>query len=326
MRAEDTGPDGMEQPQTVDQLIEMAIAMERHAAARFDALAGEMARAGHPELSDLFAELGDEERRHEAHILAWGAAPADAGKRAAREWRSPEAFSEGDREEAGGDHLMTPHRALALAVRNEERAFSLFSTIAAMANSAAVREHAETLATEELGHLVRLRVERRRAWRAQAERASRRTPEKSVLALRSLPALVARALEIEREAVGRMGEYSAALEAIGETRAATSLRAEAEEIGRHIITLEHRAGELDLPLPSPPPSDNAPPLEDEGGGFDGASPQAILTHALGDADAALTFYLAAADAGGSEEMVSLAQQMAEHALARLARVRALFDG
>ncbi len=63
-------------PNTGATLIAMAISMEREAAARYDKLAREMASSDNHELADLFDELGAEECRHEAHILAWGIAPA----------------------------------------------------------------------------------------------------------------------------------------------------------------------------------------------------------------------------------------------------------
>ena len=114
-------------------------------------------------MADSLGELSAEERRHEAHILAWGITFAILNNRSEIQWQSPEAMSDEECDEAGGAYLMTPHRALSLAVHNEERAFALFSNIASMADLAAVREHAEKLAKEELDHVVSLRVKRRRA-------------------------------------------------------------------------------------------------------------------------------------------------------------------
>jgi len=321
--AEPVGPEIRKASHSAEHLIALAVSMEREAAARYDDLANDMWRAGYHEMADLFTELSADERRHEAHILAWGISPATPGRRAGKNWCSPEAFTDEDRDEAGGDYLMTPHRALSLAVRNEERAFALFSTIAAMAKSAAVRTHAETLATEELGHLVRLRVERRRAWRAQAAGAARGAPGHGVLKVRTLAALITRALAIEREAVGRCAEFAAALDAAGDADGAALLRVEMDDIGRQIVDLEQHAADADISLPE---HEQAPAL---GAGedrlADPVSRRPILELVLRDADDALTFYLAAAEMGASEGMVQTAHGLAERTLHRLRRIKSQLD-
>ena len=54
-----------------------------------------------------------------------------------------------------------------MAVRNEERAFAFWSYVAAHAEVAEVRQAAETMAHEELGHVSILRRERRNAFHAE---------------------------------------------------------------------------------------------------------------------------------------------------------------
>ncbi|MBT4427349.1 MAG: ferritin family protein [Rhodospirillaceae bacterium] len=304
-------------PKSTATLLAMAISMEREAAARYDELAREMASSGNPELADLFDELGAEERRHEAHILAWGVTPADLSKQAEMKWRSPEAPSQEDSDAAGGVHLMTPHRALSLAVHNEERAFAFFSNIAALADTAEVRERAESLAKEELAHVVRLRVERRRAWRAQTERAVESAPKEGVLSLRSLPALVNRALSVEREAATRCAEFADTLEAGGDTKAAEELRKLALDISAVIAGLENRAGEN---AQTPGTGHTAQADLDV---LQNASPQGVLSLALADAEDALDFYLAVGDAGATQDMMETAQELAQHALDRFNRIKSL---
>ena len=81
----------------------------------------------------MFGELAEMEEAHRRG----GAAPRRAAARAGRwtpppaRWRVPTNF---DEEEARSPRL-TPYRALAIAVRNEERAFAFYSYVAAEAGS-----------------------------------------------------------------------------------------------------------------------------------------------------------------------------------------------
>jgi hypothetical protein len=60
--------------------------------------------------------------------------------------------------------LLTPYRALSVAVRNEERAFVFWSYVAAHGETAEVRRAAEGLAAKELDHVALLRRHRRLAF------------------------------------------------------------------------------------------------------------------------------------------------------------------
>lgn len=310
-------PTVLKPPKSTATLLAMAIAMEREAAARYDELAREMANSGNHELADLFDELGAEERRHEAHILAWGVTPAVLPMEAGMKWRSPEAPSQEESDDAGGVHLMTPHRALSLAVHNEERAFAFFTDIAALAETAEIRERAEKLAKEELAHVVRLRVERRRAWRAQSERAVESAAKEGVRSLRSLPALINRALAVEREAAQRCAEFARALETGGDAKAAGELRDVAQDIAVVIAGLESRSDES---VQTPAAGHTAQADLDA---LQSISPQGVLSLALADAEDGLDLYLAVGDDGVTQDMMETAQELARHAIDRLTRIKAL---
>ena len=108
-------------------------------------------------LAQLFAFLSEIEEKHAskienraAHVLAHPLSRMPLG------WEVPETFGE----EEAASHLLTPYRALALAVRNEDRAFALYSYIAADAPDEATRKLAEELAKDELEHAHLLRRER----------------------------------------------------------------------------------------------------------------------------------------------------------------------
>jgi hypothetical protein len=70
-------------------------------------------------------------------------------------------------EGAIGSALLTPYRALALAVGEAQRHFRIFAHIAALAGPADVRRDAERLARNELGRAAALRGARRRAYHAE---------------------------------------------------------------------------------------------------------------------------------------------------------------
>jgi hypothetical protein len=70
-------------------------------------------------------------------------------------------------EEATRSALLTPYRALALAVEEAQRHFRTFAHIAALAEPADVRREAERLARNELVRAAALRGARRRAYHAE---------------------------------------------------------------------------------------------------------------------------------------------------------------
>lgn len=148
------------------QLMDIAVSMEREAAECFDTLAAQLEAAGNTDTAALFRQLAQEERTHEDELERWSQRE-DRHKPVARHfgWRMPESFQLGDTD--ASDVTLTPYRALAVAVRNEERAFTFYSYLAAIATDDEVRERAEALAKGELEHVSRLRAQRRRAYHAE---------------------------------------------------------------------------------------------------------------------------------------------------------------
>jgi rubrerythrin len=149
---------------STDQLMAMAHAMEKEAARRYRELAVGMRARQLEELAQLFEFLESLEEKH-ATQLKQQAAETDGSASAAKRisWDLPESFDE----EAGSSLLLTPYRALATAVRNEERAFAFYCYVAAEAPDDRIRGIAEALAKDELTHAWLLRRERRRAFRAE---------------------------------------------------------------------------------------------------------------------------------------------------------------
>ena len=293
-------------PKTLAELMAAARAMEHEAAVRYEALAEDMARHGNRELAALFADLGAEEREHEARMgrLIRG---DDARPPAPLRWRPPEATDREAEEEAGGVWLMTPHSALCLAVENEERAFAFFSRVAAVLEDRPLREMAEALAKEELEHVVRLRLERRRAWRAES-----RSVAAEAAAAHSLAALLRRALAIEREAARLYDALGQAAAHAGEPAIAAFFRELAAEQRSRLAGIGRRAEAAGV---------HAPPMEEAPPGPVPAVPRDALHLALAGTEKGVRFYEAVAERGVDQDMMEEAQRLALHALGRLKRIR-----
>jgi len=199
------------------------------------------------------------------------------------------------------------HRALALAVHNEERAFAFFSNIASAASDGEIRDRAERLAVEELDHVVRLRLERRRAYRAESEAPARAAAKLGIRAVRSLDALYARAAVIEAEAERDVAACLQAALAVDDDKSAAMLRRISEQISAMRSRLPVS------PASDPAPADS-PPLPADFAG--------LLERVLIDAEDALAFYLAVAENAVTQEVMEQAQELAERSLKRLQAVHA----
>jgi rubrerythrin len=150
---------------SLDELFALASAMETEAAAKYAELAAEMARQNRSDLAAVFTQLAAAEREHVDSVTRWsqarrGKAPDPSLVR----WQAPEALDAETAAAMRTSRLVTPYTALAMAVRNEERAFAFWSYLAAFAEDADIKRAAEAMAREELGHVSTLRKERRRAY------------------------------------------------------------------------------------------------------------------------------------------------------------------
>ena len=166
---------------------------------------------GEEQLASLFDLLARIEDKHAQEIDARAKAVIGKAVDPARvRWELPENFDE----EEVRSHLLTPYRALAIAVRNEERAFAFFTYLAAHADNDDVRRLAEESAKDELDHAALLRRERRKTWRSQDRHEMRGHPEAEKVG--SVAELLARATAIERAAAAEHRALAAALAAKGD--------------------------------------------------------------------------------------------------------------
>lgn len=132
-----------------------AAALEAAALRRYQRLAAWWAGEGEAELATLFARLAEMEASHAA---AFGPIAEETG--------SPPPAA-GEDEALWQSALLTPYRALSLAVRAEEHAFASYADIAAHAATPALRAQVEDLAREELEHAAILRRARRAAFHSE---------------------------------------------------------------------------------------------------------------------------------------------------------------
>ena len=130
-----------------------------------------MADLGNQHARTAFATIEAQQRRH-AEALERRMAPDLTGPPSpVRRWAELTIF---DDEGLAGTRLATPYRALSVAVRNMERAFSFWTYVSAHAENPEVKAEAERLAREELAHVHELRAARRRAYHAARQRETRR--------------------------------------------------------------------------------------------------------------------------------------------------------
>ena len=146
------------------ELLATAMGMEKESADRYADLAGRMRAAGRRELADVFDRLAREETDHIDMVVSWSRQITDTPP----EILQPEAMPQDifDEEAIGlvSPELVDAYRSLAIAVRNEERAFAFWSYVAAHGASPEIRVAAEQMAREELEHAKTLRRERRKAF------------------------------------------------------------------------------------------------------------------------------------------------------------------
>jgi rubrerythrin len=284
---------------SVDELMTIAVAMEAEAAQRYDQLARRVEARGEAELAALFTRLAQLERDHQHGLEAWAGREGRPTPLAAHfVWRLPETFGD-----EADERSLDPYLALAVAVRNEERAFTFYSYLSALcAGRPELRARAESLAREELSHVALLRGMRRRAFHAREPRPV--SPRVETLAdLRRLARrLEAGAAELEMLLAVALAGHPAARMLAARSIDPRQVADAAGEPGSPVLEQARRRGEL------------AP----------GGQPLARLLQ-LAQANAAeiLDIYLAAADAAPTGEMLAEAQSLAEHAMARLALVNQL---
>lgn len=156
----------MSAPQTLDELMAQALAMEREAVARYTELADMMEVHNNTEVAALFRQMAEYEGHHVAQILGdmgWAEeapVPAAARRAGAGVTDAPETVPIEEMH-----YLMHPWHALQLALAAEQRAVAFFDALARTTTAEAVRRAAEQMRAEEAEHVALVR-----AWLAKVPR------------------------------------------------------------------------------------------------------------------------------------------------------------
>jgi rubrerythrin len=292
---------------SLDELFALARALEDEASARYADLAGRMGALGLSDVAEVFRALSAEERGHAEQVEGWARAVTGTGPDPSWiRWRPPETFDEEEARGIASSSLASAYRALSMAVRNEERAFALWTYIAAQAEDPAIQTAAERMAGEELRHAALLRRERRRAFHAErrppvlgAPAPSRPPPaEDAARTERSLAALLSALAESEAGHTPEMRRLATEAGDMAEdATAAAAIVATAAEAG---ATARHVVGT---------PSANG-----------GPAPEG-LAGALRLAERSAEAYLDASDMAREEDAMRRLQSLAERAIARIALLR-----
>src|SRR5690606_2997951 len=137
---------------------------------RYAQLERTMQERGELDTAAAFRRMLDEEREHVDAVARWAAelGVAISGNEQF-EWILPRDLST-SWEAIAGSALLTPYRAFAIAVENEQRAFAFYSYLAAHAGDRAVARQAERLAADELRHAAHVRQWRREAYHRERAR------------------------------------------------------------------------------------------------------------------------------------------------------------
>lgn len=289
--------------ESMPELMAIAKAMEDEAASRYRQLARRMQSLGNKAAEGVFVHLAHEEETHAARVAELsqaiiGTEPSFAEIR----WELPKDLEDEGMPDLGVSRLVTPYRALSIAVRNEERAFAFWSYVSAYSQSELIREYAEKMAREELRHASILRKERRRAYHegsaAGGQPASGRSRIWSMAALNKEAAtLENRILETCRK------QLPAAATKEDETTTHVLARI-CEESARNLQALGLTRGDL-TPAGS---QEDIPPV-------------VILDRAIAATEAAAGAYLQAAESAADESVVLTAQKLSRSAITRLVALR-----
>jgi rubrerythrin len=139
-------------PESIEDLMAQALAIEREAVARYDELADMMEAHNNTEVAALFRKMAGYEAHHVEQILAdMGWAEDTVTPRHAGVWSAGDAPESVPLDEM--HYLMHPWHALQLALAAEQRAVEFFSRVAASAGSDTVRRAAEEMRDEEIEHV-----------------------------------------------------------------------------------------------------------------------------------------------------------------------------
>ena len=188
--------------------MSIALQAEREAIRRYSELTLKMREAANEFAAAVFERMVVEEQEHERLLLQWMAQEGieENPEIEPVKWRDPNISTTYD-DEARDPYQSSPYRALAFAVHNEEIAFRFYTHVAAESEDQAVRQYAEILAREELGHAALLRAERRLAYHAERD-SNMVEPRLNSKAVHNAADLLAAAIHIDHHLANEMSKLA----------------------------------------------------------------------------------------------------------------------
>lgn len=140
-------------PQTLEEFMAQALAMENEAVERYTELADAMEQHNNQEVAQLFRTMAGYEAKHGRRIMAeMGWLEAPPAKLHAKSWPAQDAPETLPFEEV--HYLMRPWHALQLALAAERQAEAFFATLARLSISEPVRKAALEMRAEEAQHVA----------------------------------------------------------------------------------------------------------------------------------------------------------------------------
>ncbi len=286
-------------------LFSVVLALGQNTIKFCERLALEMKSMQNDDTAQVFDDLAHREREHINSVREQAEqASAEINAEIDNIWLKRDLRGDLAREIADNPYLMTPYRALRLAVINKERIFEILSTLAANQEDGAIRRHAETLARMELAEIAELRLRRRRASRSEVETAI----EKSGLGKPPLE------LENFNKIVGTVHTIIRTLTLTVRETWASELTVETEQV---------LDGVLDdfQDVPDGLTSGETRASMEAAIGQDNDSLFAALKTLLRELESAVDLFLGYAETTSSEEVVLAAQTTAERYVHRIAVIR-----
>ena len=189
--------------------MSIALQAEREAIRRYSQLAISMREGNNESAAALFERMVIEEEEHERLLNEWMSQEGieENPQIGPVRWSDPH-VSTTYNDEAHDPFYSSPYKALAFAVHNEEIAFRFYTHVAANSENKTVRQYAEVLAKEELGHAALLRAERRYAYHAERE-ANDSEPRLDPKTIHNEADLLAAAVHIDRYIAEQMQAFTA---------------------------------------------------------------------------------------------------------------------
>lgn len=188
--------------------MSIALQAEREAIRRYTQLAIKMREGNNESTAALFERMVIEEVEHERLLNEWMSQEGivENPNIDPISWSDPH-VSTTYNDEAHDPFFSSPYKACAFAVHNEEIAFRFYTHVAANSENETVRQYAEILAKEELGHAALLRAERRHAYHAELE-ANTNELSLDPKAIHSDSDLLAAAIHIDKYIAEQIKEIS----------------------------------------------------------------------------------------------------------------------